>query len=146
MSAALALLFPRGDAFFRLGVVHASFGRWASSHRHALHDHFQTHLVLGDVQAIVDVNDARRLHSLAVHVHQPAGHRVGRLRTALEQPREPQPFVDAQTRLVAGEVSELMAPIVRRIRLRDARAAQVFSTQAVRVLSSAQRGSVNEWR
>ena len=88
-SIALSLLLSRRDAFRRLFIVQPGFRRWTSPHRHATHDQLETRFVLGDVQPVVDVQDARGFHPISIHMHEPARYRVGGLRSALEQAGEP---------------------------------------------------------
>ena len=59
-------------------------------------DDFNPILVTRDDQAIVGVNGPRSFHALAVHMHQSAVHRVGRLRSTFEEARAPEPLVDAE--------------------------------------------------
>ena len=81
---------------------------------------------------IVDVHGARRLDSLAVDVHETAGDGGGRLRSALEEARAPQPLVDAQP----ASVPVPLCPSASRLRLYHCRARFIATFQGVGVAAS----------
>src|SRR5262249_36257335 len=58
------------------------------------HGHRPAHRPDRDLDRVPGVNDLRRLHALAVHVHAPAQNRLGRGAARLEETRGPEPLVD----------------------------------------------------
>lgn len=90
------MLLARGHALIGFPVMQTRFARRPSAHRHADHDDFDPEIVARDLDGIVRVDEAGRLHPFPVDVHETAADGVSGLRTALEQPCKPQPLVDAQ--------------------------------------------------
>jgi hypothetical protein len=92
----LALPLPRRNALLGLDVMSARLGRRSASHRKTANDDLELRFIARDLQAVVDVDEPRRLHALPVDVDEPSGDRVRRLGSALEEADAPQPFVHSQ--------------------------------------------------
>src|SRR4051812_12214685 len=60
----------------------------------AAHDDRPPEVADRDLDRVLRPDLLRRLHSHAVHVHAPAGDRLGREPARLEEPRGPEPLVD----------------------------------------------------
>jgi len=102
-----ATCFSRGDALGRFFVVGTRFGRGPAAHGNAANNHFETLLLARDQESIVDMNHSRRLHAIAIHMHKAALHRVRCKRAALEEPRKPQPFINADPARFSVRTHEL---------------------------------------
>src|SRR5262245_27354642 len=102
-------LLALGDRLWRLLVERLRDARRPALLGNAAHDHDAAHHSDRDLERVVRVHVLRRFHALAVHVHAAADHCLGRGAACLEEPRGPQPLVDAHRLHVAECSSALRA-------------------------------------
>jgi hypothetical protein len=81
---------------FSLSIVPLRLSCRTSTRRQSSHDNFKANLVARDRQAVIEMNDSRRLDAFTVHVNQSAYDGSSCLRSRFEESREPQPFVDSK--------------------------------------------------
>jgi hypothetical protein len=91
----LPQLRPPLHAHWRFGVVLLRFGSRSAPLRQPEHIKLRRHPVQHQAQSIPHPQVVSRLHALAVDVHLAATHRLRGERACLEEPRTPQPFIDA---------------------------------------------------